>query len=119
MAGRQDYGRTSEALAEKLLRKKRHRVVARNYRTRHGEIDCISLAPDRTLVFTEVRSKHGTLYGHPLETIDVRKQAHVRQAAQLFLYEHPSYQGYACRFDVVTVVGEGKDAVLEHIEDAF
>lgn len=119
MAERQAYGRAGEALAEKLLRKKGHKIVARNYRTSHGEIDRISLAPDKTLVFTEVRSKHDTLYGHPLETIDARKQAYVRQAAQLFLHKHPTYRNHVCRFDVVTVVGEGRSAVVEPFENVF
>ena len=65
---RQEFGRAGEKRAERFLRGQKHRIVARNYRAKQGEVDIISLAPDRTLVFTEVRSKHDCTYGHPLET---------------------------------------------------
>lgn len=94
-------------------------IVARNYRAKQGEVDIISLAPDRTLVFTEVRSKHDCTYGHPLETVDAKKQQRVRLAARQFLYEHPRYGDHACRFDVITIVGEGRAAKLEYFQDAF
>lgn len=119
MLGRKDFGAASENQAEKFLRSKKHRIVARNYFSKHGEIDIISVLPGKVLVFTEVRSKHDCTYGHPIETIDIRKQAHIRHTAEKFLYEHPKYEDYACRFDVVTIVGEGKDAVLEYFPDAF
>lgn len=119
MLGRKDFGAASEKQAEKFLRNKGHRIVARNYFSKHGEIDIISVTVGKVLVFTEVRSKHVCTYGHPIETIDERKQAHIRFTAEKFLYEHPKYEGYTCRFDVVTIVGEGKNAQLEYFPDAF
>lgn len=119
MDARQDFGRASEKQAERFLRAQRHRILARNYRTRQGEIDIVSLARDGVVVFTEVRSKHDCEFGHPIETVDVRKQKRIRAAAKQFLQAHPRYQAHACRFDVITVVGEGKAAQLEHFLDAF
>lgn len=119
MAERQDFGRASEKRAERFLRSLKHRIVAKNYRGRQGEIDLVSLSREGVLVFTEVRSKHDVVYGHPAETVDARKQARIRATAQQFLQEHPRFQGYACRFDVITLVGDGKEATLEHFVDAF
>ena len=116
---RQEFGCAGEKRAERFLRGQKHRIVARNYRAKQGEVDIISLAPDRTLVFTEVRSKHDCTYGHPLETVDAKKQQRVRLAARQFLYEHPRYGDHACRFDVITIVGEGRAAKLEYFPDAF
>ncbi len=116
---RQEFGRAGEKRAERFLRGQKHRIVARNYRAKQGEVDIISLAPDRTLVFTEVRSKHDCTYGHPLETVDAKKQQRVRLAARQFLYEHPRYGDHACRFDVITIVGEGRAAKLEYFQDVF
>ena len=110
MLGRKDFGAASEKQAEIFLRRKKHRIVARNYFSRHGEIDIISVLPGKMLGFTEVRSKH---------TIDARKQAHIRKTAEKFLLDNPKYADYACRFDVVTIVGEGKNAELEYFPDAF
>lgn len=114
-----EYGRESEAMAEKFLRREKHRIVARNYRAHHGEIDIISTKPGKKLIFTEVRSKHSTAYGHPIETIDQKKRAHILQAAEQFVYENKRYSEYECHFDVITVVGEGKNAQLEYFPDAF
>lgn len=119
MTKRQDYGVRSEKMAASFLRKLKHRIITMNYRTRQGEVDIISLAPDQTLVFTEVRSRHDCRYGHPVETVNTNKKQRVRKAARQYLYEHPCYQNHACRFDVITIIGEEKDAVLEHFPDAF
>lgn len=119
MAERQEFGRASEKRAERFLRSLKHRIVEKNYRGRQGEIDLISLSRDGVLVFTEVRSKHDDEFGHPAETINAGKQARIRSTARQFLQEHPKFQGRACRFDVITLVGEGKEAVLEHFTDAF
>lgn len=54
-----------------------------------------------------------------LETVDAKKQQRVRLAARQFLYEHPRYGDHACRFDVITIVGEGRAAKLEYFPDAF
>lgn len=116
---RQRYGRESEKKAAQFLRKQKHRIIARNFSTHQGEVDIISLSPDHTLVFTEVRSRHDCTYGHPIETVDSGKQQRVRQAARAFLYAHPIHGDYACRFDIITVVGEGTHAILEHFPDAF
>ena len=71
------------------------------------------------LVFTEVRSKHQEKYGHPVETVDFKKQEKIRKTAELYLYKTPEYQNYICRFDVIAIVGEGKEAILTYFPDAF
>ena len=119
MTERQEFGRANEKRAVDFLRKQKHRIIKRNYLTRHGEIDVISVINKDTLVFTEVRSKHNCLYGHPVETINQSKQQHIRYAAQQFLYENKKYQTYNCRFDVITIVGEGREMKLEYFPDAF
>jgi putative endonuclease len=119
MADRQTYGRESEEAACKYLKRHGHRILERNFHGRHGEIDIISLEHRQTLVFCEVRARHSADFVHPLETITPAKQMHVRQTAQVWLYRHPEYTNTECRFDVITVVGEGKKAVLTHLKDAF
>lgn len=119
MAEKHDYGRESEALAASYLRRRGHKVLERNFRGRHGEIDIITLEHGRTLVFCEVRARHSDEFIHPLETVGPAKQQHVRKTAEVFLYRHPEYTNRECRFDVVTVVGEGKAAVLTHFKNAF
>ncbi|MDO4281287.1 MAG: YraN family protein [Peptococcaceae bacterium] len=119
MFSRKEFGERSERQAEKYLRAHKHRIIARNFSGKQGEIDLISVLPGKTIVFTEVRSKHDIVYGHPAETVDQRKQQKIRATAESYLLTHKQYDGYSCRFDVITIVGEGKEMVLEHFPDAF
>ena len=119
MDHRQDFGRKNEKRAERFLRAQKHRAVTKNYRTAEGELDLITLSPEGMLVFTEVRSRRSDTAVHPAETVNARKQAHLRRAAMQFLYAHPEHQARVCRFDVITIVGEGRAATLEYFPDAF
>lgn len=50
-------GRQGEYLAVRFLRRHGYKVLARNLRTRHGEIDVVVMSPDRsTLVIVEVKT---------------------------------------------------------------
>lgn len=66
-------GTAHERQAETFLKEKGYRIVARNYRCRSGEIDLIA-RDGECLVFVEVRYRTDTGKGHPLETVDTRKQ---------------------------------------------
>ncbi|MEF8793941.1 YraN family protein [Thiohalorhabdus sp.] len=110
--------RTGDAAEERALkhlkRKGRHRCLVRNYRTRGGEVDLITLEGER-LVFVEVRARSDTGYGRPEDTVDHRKRRRLAQAAEAFLTSHPEHGKRACRFDVVAMDGDG----LRWIADAF
>jgi putative endonuclease len=93
-------------------------LLERNYRCPHGEIDLVMQAPG-TLVFVEVRYRRAAQFGTPAETVDARKQARLRATAEHFLQRHPQGCKSACRFDIVAVSGEGADARLEWLQDAF
>jgi putative endonuclease len=115
-------GNRGEDLALKYLAKKGYALVERNYRTRHGEIDLI-VRSERALVFVEVKLRRGTGFGDPLEAVTPRKQARIRQIAELYLAEKGGdfVAGFEeVRFDVVGILlsGAGKPRI-SHIEDAF
>ncbi len=69
-----------------------------------------------TCVFVEVRGRSDDRLGHPLETIDARKQARVRRAATAWLIERDLWERVAVRFDVIALVGD-EDPVW--LRDAF
>ena len=82
-------------------------IVARNFRTRFGEIDLIA-RDGRTLVFVEVRMRRSMRYGGALESITAAKRARMLAAANGYLAmlgREP-----ACRFDVVVMQSaDGRD----------
>ncbi len=94
-------GARAEELCAELLRESGLRVLARNWRCRHGEIDLV--AEDRgTLVFAEVRYRRDARFGGAAESVTPAKQGRLIAAARLYLLRRPdSRQEPACRFDVL------------------
>jgi putative endonuclease len=96
----QSAGGDAEEAAARFLADRGLRIVARNYRTRQGEIDLVAQDGD-TLVFVEVRLRSSGRYGGAVGSIDARKQARIAAAARHFLMRLAREP--RCRFDVITV----------------
>lgn len=101
----QASGGAAEDRAAAVLERAGLAIVARNFRTRRGEIDLIARDGD-TLVFVEVRLRRGAAFGGALGSITSHKRRRIEAAARQYL------MGLArtppCRFDVVAL--EGGDA---------
>lgn len=111
-------GRQGEEAAIRYLKKKGFRIVERGFRLLRGEIDII--AYDRkTLVFIEVKTRSGTGFGVPEESVTPAKQEQIRKIAQLYLLKK-RLGDIPCRFDVISVLDDApNDPILRHIPDAF
>jgi putative endonuclease len=98
----QAAGGAAEEAAARFLERNGLAIVARNYRTRHGEIDLVA-REGATLVFVEVRMRSSERFGGGAESIGWRKRSRIEAAARHYLMrlrrEPP------CRFDVVTLDG--------------
>jgi putative endonuclease len=96
-------GRAGEAAAESHLRTLGYRILARNFRTRAGELDIVALDGD-TLVFVEVKARRGSVlkFGQPEESLTKTKQQRLVAAAQSYLEEH-DLTGADWRIDFVAV----------------
>ena len=68
MSDAQDLGRRAEKAAERELRRRGYRIVARGLRTAGGEIDLVALDGD-TVCFVEVRARSSEDIGSPLESV--------------------------------------------------
>ena len=97
-----DTGAQAEALAARFLAARGLSIVARNFRTRFGEIDLIARDRD-TLVFIEVRKRRSSAFGGAVESITAAKRARLIAAAQVYLGNLRSEP--ACRFDAVLIDG--------------
>ncbi|GLQ90881.1 YraN family protein [Dyella flagellata] len=94
------------------------KLLARNYTTRHGELDLVMRDGD-TLVFVEVRHRIRSGFGDAAMSITAAKQAKLVRTAQLWLAAHPKDAQRACRFDVVTYDGPRDSAKMEWLRNAF
>jgi len=110
-------GRVGEALAEKFLKKNKYKIIEKNFRTRFGEIDIIAV-DHGALVFVEVKARSGARFGSPMEAVGARKQSHLTLAANIYMEERGIFDK-AVRFDVVGILGEGRDAKIELLKNAF
>lgn len=111
-------GKLGEKAAEKFLKKKKYKILKRNFRTRFGEIDLIVKFLN-TIIFVEVKTKTGDRFGEPWEMIDKRKLEQVKKMGQVYLTEK-GLSETACRIDVIGVwLEQGTDEVekIEHWED--
>jgi putative endonuclease len=115
-------GRIGEELACRHLERHGMKILARNCRTRFGEIDAIALDGD-TLAFVEVKTiRAGTAHGPqlPIHAVGPRKQMQIRRLARAWLAENLPPRYRAIRFDVVGVrLGSAGSAAIEHLPAAF
>lgn len=114
---RQQFGRESEALAAKVLKKTGYKILTRNYRNTIGEIDII--ARDRkTIVFVEVKARRSALYGSPKLAVTSQKKRKISMVALAYL-KSTGQPAAKARFDVVAIsFGDGEPEV-EIIKNAF
>lgn len=107
-----DLGATAEELACKHLRQAGYRIVARNWRTRLGEIDIVARDGD-VLAFVEVKARSSSGFGGPEGAVGPRKRRRIVAAAKAFLASTDC--DLASRFDVVAV----EDGDVRIVRDAF
>ncbi|MDR2796820.1 MAG: YraN family protein [Treponema sp.] len=107
-------GREGEARAVAFVEAAGMHIVARNVRSRGGEIDVVALDGE-TIVFIEVK----TWFVYPIEElpygIDEKKQRRIIETAKYFLFSHREYSGMAVRFDVIFIGPE----LITHLTSAF
>ena len=105
-------------MAEEYLTKKGYSICHRNWKLGHRDLDLTALSPDGdVLVIVEVKTRHDTDYVQPEEAVDWRKMRNLAAAANAYIQRY--HVMCDVRFDIITVVGDGQEAQIEHIEDAF
>ena len=82
-----------------------YRIVARNWRSRQGEIDLIAEQAG-ILVFCEVKTRSGIRFGEPFEAVTRAKQLRLRRLAAEWLRSAARPRAHELRFDVASVRGD-------------
>jgi putative endonuclease len=119
LADRKKLGRWGEKRCEKYLIRKGLRKLARNFSCKTGEIDLVMVAPDRTIVFVEVKTRTDESFAATEEVITPAKKNKLSRTAQYFLRTH-NIENRPFRFDVVTIVLAPTGPVrIKHYENAF
>jgi len=114
----EDLGRRAERAAERALRRRGYRIVARNLHLAGGEIDLVAL-DGRTVCFIEVRARSSDRLGSPLESVTGKKRRQLTRLARAFL-QRRGLRGVETRFDVAAVEpAEDGSLKVTILTDAF
>ena len=118
MAESHRLGGFGEELAARHLERAGWRVLARNFRFGHKEIDLI-VRRSRTVAFVEVKTRARLRWGHPLYAIDPRKRAEIERVARVWAARH-ARKDDELRFDAIAIYRTDEGVLhLEHVEDAW
>ena len=98
---RQRLGETGEQLACAELTARGYAILAKRYRTRHGEIDIVA-EDGATVVFVEVKMKSSPECGLAAESVTRWKQRRVVRMAIDYIARH-NLHDRPVRFDVVAI----------------
>ena len=122
-----ECGNFGENEACSFLEKNGYKIVSRNFRHAHNEIDIV--AEDKEcIIFVEVKTRTAdkdgyNRYGRPARAVDSAKQKRLLDAAFSYLRSHPSKK--RARLDVIEVYllkrdnGELEVNKIHHIRNAF
>ena len=114
-------GRRGEDVANRFLEGLGHRIVTRNYRSGHLEIDIISQDVNG-VHFVEVKSRVARVTAAPEENVTPLKQRKIASAALRYLHNSKDpllSSDSEVHFDIVAVTFEGGEEKIEWFPDAF
>jgi len=119
LADRELLGRWGEKRSQRFLERKGLKILTRNFSCKAGEIDLIMVAPDRTIVFVEVRTRADETFGSVESSITFAKKAKLLRTARYFLTTH-DIDNRPFRFDVVTIVlGQKGTPQIRYYKNVF
>lgn len=116
---RQTLGARGEQLAAEHLERLGYEILARNHRTRFGELDVVA-RDGEALVFVEVKTRRAG-GGVPWDNLHSAKREQVRRMASAWLNDTPHRFFPELRFDAIGVTIDAGDRLvsLDHEIDAF
>ncbi len=112
-------GGHGEEIAARYLAGQGYKIIARNVRSKFGEIDLVA-RHGRTLCFVEVKARRSSRFGWPEESVTPLKQHRLRRLAEWYLQAH-RLSNVPVRFDVVSLILEADNspARMRLIKSAF
>ena len=110
-------GDAGEELACGHLRGRGMKILARNYRSRSGEIDIVA-DDGGTLVFVEVKERRGDSHGSAVEAVTAEKRRRIVRAARVYAATHGLSES-PIRFDVLAIDWSAEGPRVRHDAGAF
>jgi len=117
MAEHNDFGNLAEELAANFLVEKGYKILQKNFRFQHAEIDIIA-AFKNEIIIVEVKARGTDIFMAPEEAVTKTKKKLLVLAADHYLKQNNISQ--EVRFDIITVLPDDTGKLkITHLEDAF
>ena len=110
-------GAEGEEAAASYLRRLGWKILDRNWRARHLELDIVAEERD-TVVFVEVKTRAESGLQTPFEALTPTKKERLCRAAQAWLEAHDAWSR-PCRFDLVCVTSRAGTYQTELIRNVI
>jgi len=116
MSEHNDLGKQGEEMAAVYLKKAGYEILGRNLFFRKAELDIVARQGDE-LVFVEVKTRTKGTMMSPEQAVDARKQRFIIEGAASYIEQ--SDFDLDARFDIISVIINGQESEIDHIENAF
>lgn len=116
MAEHNELGKLGEELAVDFLQKAGYTIIETNFVFQKAEIDIIA-QKENILAVVEVKTRTSVDFGSPQDFVKPSKIKLLVKAIDEYVISNDL--DLEIRFDIIAVHKEGKDFIIEHLEDAF
>lgn len=116
MAKHLELGKKGEDIAVKYLEERGFKILERNWRFHHKEVDIIAIE-NSFLVIVEVKTRSTADFGFPDEFVHDAKVDFLAEAAEQ--YVEVKDLDLEIRFDIVSITMKGDVPSIYHIREAF
>lgn len=117
MAKHIQTGKLGEQMGEVFFVEKGYRVLEKNWRHSHWEVDIIA-EKNSVLHFVEIKTRRTKNYGLPEEKVGAKKIQNLINAAEQYLYLHPEWK--RIQFDILSInINKNGPADYFLIEDVY
>ncbi len=106
-------GVQAEAKACEYLIEQGYQILKQRYKTKFGEVDIVALY-ENVLCFVEVKMRQDIQAA--LESVSARSCRRIENSALYFVSQHPQYERYDIRFDVIAIT---KPFQITHLDNAW
>ena len=116
MADHNELGKLGEEMAVGFLQKAGYNIVETNFVFQKAEIDIIA-QKGNILAVVEVKTRSSLDFGNPEDFVNPKKIKLLVKAMDEYVISNDL--DFNVRFDIISVYKNGKDFIIEHLEDAF
>ena len=112
-------GRWGQRQALRYLKRRGYRLLARNYRAGHCELDLVVTDSDGRVVFVEVKTRADETFAPAVASVNFKKRQRLIKAARAFVRKY-RLADRPLRFDVAVVIVPPAGAVqIRHYTNVF